>query len=160
MAVQALEGDLATARREIRRLEDEVAAGKTREQSLGRQIQERDRTIAELRGLLERCKDYDDIVAALARRTTELALKMKECDELGEKIKDLRKELDREIEKNTALKMRVETVLKQRDRMMEEAEAREKLLKAELDEVTTKFNRLMAAGGGKKTGGESMRTGR
>lgn len=36
-----------------------------------------------------------------------------ECEELGEKIKDLRKELDREIEKNTALKMRVESVLKQ-----------------------------------------------
>jgi|LauGreDrversion2_3_1035106.scaffolds.fasta_scaffold400763_1 hypothetical protein len=31
--------------------------------------------------------------------------------------------------------MRVETVLKQRDRMMEEAEAREHVLKAELEEV-------------------------
>ena len=44
-------------------------------------------------------------------------------------------------------------MLKQRDRMMEEAEAREKLLRADLDDVTTKFNRLMAAGGGKKAAG-------
>jgi len=36
---------------------------------------------------------------------------------------------------------------------MEEAEAREKLLRADLDDVTTKFNRLLAAGGGKKSGG-------
>ena len=37
--------------------------------------------------------------------------------------------------KNGALRMRVESVLKQRDRMMEEAEAREHVLKAELEEV-------------------------
>lgn len=44
--------------------------------------------------------------------------------------------------------------------MMEEAEAREKLLKADLDDVTTKFNRLMAAGGGKKPGGKDGQVGR
>ena len=35
---------------------------------------------------------------------------------------------------------------------MQEAEAREKLLQGQLDDITTKFNRLMAAGGSKKPG--------
>ena len=108
---QALEGDLAAARREIRRLEDLVAAAKTREENLQREIEELSQTIVKLRADLERWKDYDEIKAALARRTSELAAKMKECDELGDTIKDLRKELEREIEKNTALKMRVRRVV-------------------------------------------------
>ena len=35
---------------------------------------------------------------------------------------------------------------------MQEAEAREKLLQGQLDDITTKFNRLMAADGSKKPG--------
>ena len=42
------------------------------------------------------------------------------------------------------------------EQMMEEAEAREALLKAEIDETTTKFNRLMAAGAAPKPGGEPL----
>jgi chromosome segregation ATPase len=101
---------LTAARRDIRRLEDQLADAKTREENLRRQIEELNRTVEELRAALERCKDYDDIKAALQRRTSELAAKTKECDELGDTIKDLRKELEREIEKNTALKMRVRGV--------------------------------------------------
>ena len=46
--------------------------------------------------------------------------------------------------KNGALRMRVESVLKQRDRMMEEAEARENVLKAELEEVCVCRERALA----------------
>ena len=45
-------------------------------------------------------------------------------------------ELQLEKDKNMALKMRVESVLKQRDRQMEEAEARDSRLNEELDEVS------------------------
>jgi hypothetical protein len=40
--------------------------------------------------------------------------------------------------------MRVESVLKQRDRMMEEAEARENVLKTELEEVRVCCERALA----------------
>jgi hypothetical protein len=170
-----------------------------RERGLKDEIIELKRIIEELRRKLDSLKDYDDLRKMVERLTKQLAEKSRECETLEVTNADLRKELELEKGKNQALRMRVETVLKQRDRMMEEAEAREKVLKGELDEVgpccviacvrgvrgigcvrarargasdgfvmmlschdvmclvvllqaITKFNRLMAAGGGKRPG--------
>jgi len=199
MAVSSLQDELAAERRKTADLQKELKEAMQRERGLKDEIIELKRIIEELRRKLDSLKDYDDLRKMVERLTKQLAEKSRECETLEVTNADLRKELELEKGKNQALRMRVETVLKQRDRMMEEAEAREKVLKGELDEVgpccviacvrgvrgigcvrarargasdgfvmmlschdvmclvvllqaITKFNRLMAAGGGKRPG--------